>query len=183
MSVSINTIHDLHAHLAQEGEHAIMTGTFDPPHRGHAGCIRTSFLRIPHLSSFVIIPHSWSKVKSPLNIEVRRYWMRLTLREFLPDLLDRIYFCHDKKVLSNPQTLDHLCNKYENRLYRIAGNDKNTDELQSRNRATIIICDRTEGTDSSIIIRTAIKENRIENVRNLVAPEIFNDIISNGHYH
>lgn len=173
-------ITNLELRIAQNDKHGIFTGTFDPPHLGHVKAIAEAFRQID-LSSVIAIPHNWTNEKKPVSLEIRTQWLIATLRELIPDLTDKIAVCCDLSIAENPNEFDRLCNIYGNRIYRIIGSDKEVDKIKKRNGAQALLTQRVPNISSGMI-KAAIQEGRIDDIRKIMAKKVLQEILENKHY-
>ena len=175
-------IYNLEEYITAGGEHAIFTGTFNPPHIGHVAAIKYAFQQIPILSSVVIIPHTWNIHKiPPLDIAIRVKWLQETCLEFIPDLFAKTVICFDEVINNQPQKYDELCSRHNLKLYRIVGSDKQSVLIRSKDHAEILQTPR-DGLINSTFIRKSVQEGNIEGIKKMVAKSVLKDILTNHYY-
>jgi nicotinic acid mononucleotide adenylyltransferase len=176
-------ITNLEDHITQGDEHGIFTGTFDPPHIGHTRAITEVFPRMVDMSDVVVIPHNWNRKKTPISLKVRIQWLIETLQEFTPDLKDKIVVCNDLSILENPYELERISSIYRDRIHRIIGSDKKNDKIIVRDTNMVISTERPGNIKiSSSIIRDAIHEGRVDDIREMVAKTVLQEILENKCY-
>lgn len=175
-------ISNLEGYITKEGNHAIFTGTFNPPHVGHTEAIRYSFRQLPDLTSVIVIPHTWNKKKNPsVGVGIRAKWVYDTLEQFIPDLLPKTIVCFDLVINERPDKYDDLCGKYKLKIHRIVGSDKQSVLIRSKDHAEVLLTPRG-GLINSTIIRNSIKEGNIDHIRKLIAASVLEDILTNQFY-
>lgn len=162
--------------------HGLLTGTFDPPHKGHVEAIAIASRETADLDHVVVIPHNWNKRKTPVDLKKRVDWLIKTLHEFKLPTSPQIIVCTDEDITNDPSRLDSICASFEQRLVRIIGNDKNPKKLQARNSATQIITPRNQEIRGSAIIRRAIAEGRINDISHLLSTHVLQEIIKGNYY-
>jgi hypothetical protein len=129
-----------------------------------------------------VIPHTWNIHKDPpVETGVRVNWLTETFKAFIPDLFSKTVICFDEVINKHPQKYDELCNKYNLKLYRIVGSDKQSVLIRSKDHAEILQTPRV-GLFNSTIIRKSVKERNIEYIRKMVAESVLKDILANQYY-
>ncbi len=168
--------------IAKDGRYAIFTGTFNPPHIGHAAAMKESFRLLPDLASLIVIPHSWNKKKSPpVEIGTRIRWLAETIQEFAPELSSIIVVLSDPLIFEKPDKFDELCNIYKFRIHRIVGSDKQSVIIKNKNRAEVLQIPRLDNINSTII-RSSIKEGKIDQIREMLSGLVLDDILDKHYY-
>lgn len=177
-------IHNLDRHILDSNPyrvHGLITGSFDPPHLGHASAIKRALVELPDLASIVVLAHGWNKAKTPMPLEDRQRWLHETLEEFVTD--SRVRICDAPTLIDDPTRLDGICDLYRYRIWRIIGDDKDPKKLHHRNNVnTILVIPRSPDDISSSKIRKAIQEGRIEDIQAQVAPTVLKEILEMKYY-
>jgi nicotinic acid mononucleotide adenylyltransferase len=174
-------ITDLEKHFEEtDGERAILTGTFDPPHIGHTVPVRVGVRKL-YPAKMVVIPHSWAKEKSPVRINTRIRWMIETLQEFAPDLHSNTAIVFDPSIIDNRERFDELCKEYRDRIIRVIGNDKDAEKIRNKNKTRVMVTHRPACRSSSII-RDSICGGKISQVQGYLAKSVLDEILESGCY-
>lgn len=160
----------------------LITGTYDPAHRGHTEVISQTLDELQQRAiknPYVFIPHNLNRTKTPIApLERRQLWLDWTIEEFVGKLLidarRKVIIC-----LSGEHAYA-LPLEYQARLLRIAGSDKTN---IAHNHVGTIITDRTSRA-SSTLVKTLMREamNHPELGGQLIAPRVQADIIAGGYY-
>ncbi len=160
----------------------LITGTYDPAHRGHTEVISQTLEEIQQRdirNPYVFIPHNLNKTKTPVApLERRQLWLDWTIEAFVGQLLidtrRKAIIC-----LSGERAYD-LPLEHQARLLRIAGSDKTN---IPNGRVETLITDRTSEL-SSTLVRGLIQQtsNHPELRKRLIAPRVHEDIIEQGYY-
>jgi cytidyltransferase-like protein len=175
-------ITNLESHIAQDGMHAIFTGTFNPPHIGHTAAIKEAIKQLPYLASVIAIPHNWNTHKDPpVELGIRVRWLTDTFQEFIPDIVSRSVICFDPLIIYRPDKFDDLCNTYKFRIHRIVGSDKQSVIIRSKNDAKVLLTPR-DGQINSTNIRSSINAGNIDRIREMVAVSVLDDILANQYF-
>ena len=173
-------IHNLDGHILHSNPyrvHGLITGSFDPPHLGHASAIQRALVELPDLESIVVLAHDWNKAKNQRPLNDMQRWLHETLGEFVMD--PRVRICDDPNVIDDPTHLDGICDLYRYRIWRIIGGDKDPEKLHHRNNVnTILVIPRSSDDISSSKIREAIQAGRIEDIQAQVASTVLNEILA-----
>ena len=171
-------ISSLEEYIGDDGEYGLLTGAFNPPHRGHVSAPDRAFLQKPSLRGVAVIPHNWSRDKNPVSIELRIEWLVKTIKEFSINP-ERIVVLRDAETLGSPDKLDLICNANRERLFKVVGADRASSG--QRNSAQRIVLPRAYEL-SSTWVKEAIRSNEVERMRGEVAADVLRQIMQLGLY-
>jgi len=176
-------IFDLNKYIKKGNQiHALFTGTFDPPHRGHINTIIEAININPQIDSIIMLPHNWNKNKKPVSLEKRVEWLIKIVEEFKNEISIPVFICVDKNIINNPNETNSIYSSFNQRIFRIIGKDKNIEKLQKLNNAKIIMAQKGWEHMHSTVIRKSIAEGRSDDIKDLLPECILKEILNNNYY-
>ncbi|MEK9160260.1 MAG: hypothetical protein AAB383_06055 [Patescibacteria group bacterium] len=165
-----------------EADTLLLSGTFDPSHRGHIRALEEGFEAYPQARSAIVLPHSWNPKKAPRHsVEVRSRWFQQSMEHFAEHLLPRVSIV-DCDGLNGREGLGHfddLLVRNRTKIIRIigeVGSGRMLDFLQ-RNSIRHLLVSRVP-CHSSSEIKEAIVKGEIDRVRDLVEPSVLEEVLS-----
>ncbi len=165
-----------------EADTLLLSGTFDPSHRGHILALEDGFRAYPHAKGAIVLPHSWNPKKAPRHsVAVRSRWFQQSMEHFAEHLLPKVSIV-DCDGLNGREGLEHFDDvlvRNRAKLIRIigeVGSGRMLDFLE-RNAIRHLLVSRTSGL-SSTEIKKAIVEGEIDKIRDLVEPQVLGEFTS-----
>lgn len=138
---------------AVPGIHVIMTGTFDPPHRGHVLAVKSAIGLYENIQSAIIVPHNWSATKKQLmDLRERIEAVGLTFDKFGSDFGFPVVVSEDSSSSSDVENFEMITVPFRERLIRVAGGDE--DQLIAKLKSkgwNVVVGDRQLGLSSTYI--------------------------------
>lgn len=177
-------IYDLEDYLkARPGIHAMLTGTFDPPHIQHTAPIVLGTEQLKergiHIESFIVLPHNRNTDKKPIApLDLRRKWFMDTMTYENAKIAEQVWICIDRAT-SQERDIYDLSEQARKQIIRIAGGDK---RHKPRDGVETIIIER-DIPMSSTEVRAMMRQTRSHpTLKNYLAPSVLLEINELGLY-